>query len=336
MATMRTVLLPGFDLPVSVLGFGCANLMGRVSQRQSERALAYAFDCGVTFFDTSRSYGWGRSEGVLGAFLRGKRDRVVICTKYGTLPPPRNRLREWAKPVVRVVLSTASHLGLSRLRNRVLQRVGNHRNAFVKSGRFEIDAATASLETSLRELNTDYLDLWLMHNPTFDDVSDGSVYEFMRRQVARGTIRAFGVSTAPAVAKAILARYPDTPAIQIPNNVFEAGLVELPHSDSRMDFTNVPFGSGAALGRLLKLFREQPRLAQLWSEQLGWDLNSHNGAGRLLLASALEENREGVVVCGMHDPARILRNAAVAAETLPAELPAVRDAIRTIPNTDPA
>lgn len=330
MAYMRTVLLPGFDKPCSALGFGCANLMGRVSRRQSERALAYAFDCGVTFFDTSRSYGWGRSEEVLGGFAKGKRDKILICTKFGTLPPPRNRLREWAKPVVRNVLSAASRFGFVGLRSRVMHRVVEHRNAVVQSGRFEVAAANASLEASLRELGTDYLDLWLMHNPTFDDVADGATYDFMQRQVARGTIRAYGVSTTPGVAKAILDRYPETPAVQIPNNLFEAGLIELPKSETRIDITNVPFGSGAALARLGSLLGEQPQFDQQWSQQLGWESMSPFGTARLLLAAALQENRGGVVVCGMHDPERIRMNTDATSGPLPAELPGLIDSIRGV------
>ena len=60
---MRPIQLRGTELKSSALGFGCANLMGRVGRRESLRALELAFDQGISYFDTARSYGWGKSEG---------------------------------------------------------------------------------------------------------------------------------------------------------------------------------------------------------------------------------------------------------------------------------
>ena len=72
---MRYVDLPipsgGMAAQVSVLGFGCAALMGRVGRRDSLAALAAAQDAGINFFDTARSYGYGESEALLGQFLTG-------------------------------------------------------------------------------------------------------------------------------------------------------------------------------------------------------------------------------------------------------------------------
>ena len=70
---------------MSVLGFGCAALMGRASRGESLKALGTALDAGITFFDTARSYGYGASEGLLGQFLQGRRDKVILCTKFGIL-----------------------------------------------------------------------------------------------------------------------------------------------------------------------------------------------------------------------------------------------------------
>jgi aryl-alcohol dehydrogenase-like predicted oxidoreductase len=62
---MRYVDLPvatsGSGAKVSLLGFGCAPLMGRVGHRDSLRAPAAAMHAGITFFDTARSYGYGES-----------------------------------------------------------------------------------------------------------------------------------------------------------------------------------------------------------------------------------------------------------------------------------
>ena len=79
-------LAPG--LPASSrLGFGCASVIGRVSRRESERAIAAALDHGITHFDVAPAYGYGEAETVLGAALKGRRDRVVIASKFGLAAP---------------------------------------------------------------------------------------------------------------------------------------------------------------------------------------------------------------------------------------------------------
>ena len=69
------------------LGFGCASLGSHVSEGQGLRALHAAFERGVTWYDVAPPYGDGEAEEILGRFLTGRRDRVVICTKFGVPRP---------------------------------------------------------------------------------------------------------------------------------------------------------------------------------------------------------------------------------------------------------
>src|ERR1700739_896790 len=72
---------------VSVIGLGCAAMLGRAGRRESLAALAAAYDAGITFYDTARSDGSGACEGLLAEFFAsGRRDSVVLCTKFGILP----------------------------------------------------------------------------------------------------------------------------------------------------------------------------------------------------------------------------------------------------------
>src|SRR6266850_5260894 len=71
-------------LEVSVVGLGCNNFGGRVDEEGTRAVVDAALDAGVTFFDTADSYGnQGGSETILGHVLRGRRDRVVLATKFG-------------------------------------------------------------------------------------------------------------------------------------------------------------------------------------------------------------------------------------------------------------
>jgi aryl-alcohol dehydrogenase-like predicted oxidoreductase len=71
-------------LEVSVVGLGCNQFGGRLNAEQTRAVVDRALDAGVTFLDTADIYGGsGGSETALGAALDGRRDRVVLATKFG-------------------------------------------------------------------------------------------------------------------------------------------------------------------------------------------------------------------------------------------------------------
>src|SRR5919202_3997065 len=69
---------------VSVVGLGCNNFGGRVDRDGTRAVVDAALDAGVTLFDTADIYGGGRSEEFLGEILGGRRERVVLATKWGS------------------------------------------------------------------------------------------------------------------------------------------------------------------------------------------------------------------------------------------------------------
>jgi aryl-alcohol dehydrogenase-like predicted oxidoreductase len=76
----------GPDLEVSALGLGCMGMSqsyGAADERESIATLHRAIDLGVTLFDTAEVYGPFANEELLGRALRGRRDEVVIATKFG-------------------------------------------------------------------------------------------------------------------------------------------------------------------------------------------------------------------------------------------------------------
>src|SRR5438105_1114708 len=75
----------GADGPeVSVVGLGCNNFGGRVDAEGTRAVVDAALEAGVTLFDTADIYGGkGGSESFLGEALEGRRDRVLIATKFG-------------------------------------------------------------------------------------------------------------------------------------------------------------------------------------------------------------------------------------------------------------
>jgi aryl-alcohol dehydrogenase-like predicted oxidoreductase len=76
---------------VSAIGLGCMGMSefyGPGNDQQSLEALATALAQGIDFLDTADMYGLGHNEELLGRFLRGRRERVVIATKFGIVRDP--------------------------------------------------------------------------------------------------------------------------------------------------------------------------------------------------------------------------------------------------------
>jgi aryl-alcohol dehydrogenase-like predicted oxidoreductase len=78
-------------LTVSAIGLGCMSLSGiygAADDAVSEDLIRHAIDRGVDHFDSSDMYGWGHNERVLGHALKGRRDQVVLATKFGQVERP--------------------------------------------------------------------------------------------------------------------------------------------------------------------------------------------------------------------------------------------------------
>jgi aryl-alcohol dehydrogenase-like predicted oxidoreductase len=287
---MRLVELPGSDLTLSRLGFGTAALMARLGRRESVRLLEIAHDSGITHFDTARAYGYGEAEAALGDFLANRRGTVTVTTKLGMLPPRRSRALQGAKALGRVGARALPAL-------RPLLRRGGQ--SLAKSSVFEPGAARASLETSLRELRVDTVDVLLLHECRPADLETDGLHAFLEQVVAEGKVRAFGIGTDRDSTAAIVASRPEfAPIVQVRQTVADPAL-ELPHG--------VGLITHSAVGPLVEAVSERAR-ADGWSRET---------VGRLLLAGALRANRAGTVLFSSTDEGRIRANAALADEPEP-------------------
>ena len=78
-------------LSVSTIGLGCMSLSGvygEADDAKSEELIRYAIDLGVVHLDSSDMYGWGHNELVIGRAIKGRRDKVVLATKFGQTQRP--------------------------------------------------------------------------------------------------------------------------------------------------------------------------------------------------------------------------------------------------------
>ena len=162
-------------LEVSALGMGCWAIggpwtwaqpgrepfpagWGNTDDDESMRAVHAAMELGVNFFDTAANYGAGHSEVVLGQTLKGKRDKVVIATKFGHI----------VNEAKKTVYGDAAQI---------------------------IKNVRADVENSLRRLQTDFIDIYQLHEGRYDPELALELQVILEELVSAGKIRLYGWST---------------------------------------------------------------------------------------------------------------------------------------------
>jgi D-threo-aldose 1-dehydrogenase len=282
------------------LGFGCASLMRLPSRRRRQALLEEAFDQGIRHFDVARMYGLGAAEGELGRFARGRRDEIAIATKFGIAPNGRvGRLAPLQAPA-RAILARFPAL-----------RAGVKRNegALHTPRYYDAASACASLETSLRELGTEYVDVLFVHDPGAVELPDmDELVGALEGLREAGRIRAWGVSGEAGPALLLATGWPQC-VPQLRNDIFSF--------DSPQTAGKVPpiyFGVFAeALGRIRARLLADEGLRASWQQETGLDCADTKVLARLLLQDALDRNRAGGAIFATTQPQRIGEAVAAAA-----------------------
>lgn len=216
---------PGTELHVSVVGLGTSPIGGGYFHRDDDEALRViqeAFEEGVTFFDTSDNYTMGHAEKLLGRALLGHRDKVVLASKGAVQYKPLGALFNLARPVIGPVIRPAREALFKRGR----RAIGLTRNRQKRFSYKPEDLAQA-VEGSLRRLNTEYLDIYQLHNPRVADFRDGDVMEGLARLKEAGKIRYAGIAVLNIEdALAGLEYGTMLDSLQLPINLFEQEAIQ--------------------------------------------------------------------------------------------------------------
>jgi len=277
------------------LGFGCGDLYSKAAHAQSVRLIETALDAGIRYFDVARMYGDGQAESVLGSVLPRIRDQVIITSKAGILPWSmlhRPRLASKAAKLVRL----AGPLG------RAL--VPAPPPSAPRFGAFRRTDLVRSVNRSLKDLRTDYLDILLLHECSAEDAQGAEVVAFLGQLRAAGKIRAFGIATHFPETCQLLEQAPQTARVaQFASDALNRNVGRLPAGRAELVVTHTPIKQ--SLPRLLEHLAADPQAASRWRERTGLAPDDRPGVARLLLADAIAANATGVVLFSSSRPDRI-------------------------------
>ncbi|MEL9969424.1 MAG: aldo/keto reductase [Metallosphaera sp.] len=147
---------------VSQLGIGMWSLVTDWWGRpdKARDIIKAAIDLDINFFDTADMYGNGKAEEILGDSVKTKRDKVIILTKIG--------YDFYTSP------------------ERPKQR-------------YDIEYLNMAVKKSLKRLQTDYIDILMLHNPKLKDISNKDLLEFMKSLKSDGIARVIGVALGPTL-----------------------------------------------------------------------------------------------------------------------------------------
>jgi aryl-alcohol dehydrogenase-like predicted oxidoreductase len=182
------------------------------SRADEQRMLQQAIEGGINFFDTADLYSHGQSEIVVGRAIKRRRPDVVVATKGGYVLPARSRLVGHIKPLVRPIIQA---IGLRR----PASSSGAPRGAAAQD--FTPAYLAAAVESSLRRLGTDYIDIYQLHSPARSVVEAGDFVAGLQRLQDQGKIRHFGIAVDAVADAEPFAAHSAITAIELPFSVID-------------------------------------------------------------------------------------------------------------------
>ena len=156
-------------LEVSEIGFGAwtiaLNWWGKeIDEDEAKRMLKKAYDCGINFFETSDMYGRGKSERLIGETFKDMRNEIIISTKYG------------------YDFESVDQVGHKELPQKFDEQFTHH-----------------ALKKSLERLQTDFVDVYGLHNPKMNHVHDDKIFHTLDNLVTERKITTYQVALGPAI-----------------------------------------------------------------------------------------------------------------------------------------
>jgi len=162
-------ILSKSGIKVSEIGFGAWTLGldwwgKKIEDDEAKRLLRKAYDLGINYFETGDIYGRGKSEKLIGEVFSGMRNDVVISTKFG------------------YDIYSNEQIGHKELPQK-----------------FTSEFTDFALQKSLERLQTDYVDVYGLHNPKIQTIRDDKIFDTLDKKIKEGKIKSYQVALGPAI-----------------------------------------------------------------------------------------------------------------------------------------
>jgi aryl-alcohol dehydrogenase-like predicted oxidoreductase len=215
-------------ISVSEIGFGAWTLGldwwgKKIEDDEAKKMLKRAFDLGINYFETGDIYGRGKSEKLIGEVFSGMRDEIVLSTKYG------------------YDIYSNEQIGHKELPQK-----------------FTTEFTDFALKKSLERLQTDYVDVYGLHNPKIHTIRDKQIFEFLDEKIKSGIIKSYQIALGPAIGWTQEGlesmKITNTTAVQTVYNILEQNpgntLIEEAEKNNVGILVRVPDASGILTGKV--------------------------------------------------------------------------------------
>ncbi|MCP3369501.1 aldo/keto reductase [Bradyrhizobium cajani] len=283
---MKTVCVEALGACVSSIGFGCASLGGRVGARAGLEALERAYDSGINWYDVAPSYGDGMAESICGQFASARRGSVYICTKIGMRPSTTAAAMRVLKPIARASLALFPGI--------------QPRLSTMKPKPFKVPLSAelirTGIESSLRRLRTDYVDVLALHRPTREEIVREDIIRAVERIVQDGKARAISIAGNNQVGIDGLDQSLPFRLLQIANNPLEPNVLRSRQAERGRTF--VTYGTFSNVDELVARIGARQRVLNDLHE-LGYRGDLSEIAIAFVVDYALASNSAGVTLFSM-------------------------------------
>jgi pyridoxine 4-dehydrogenase len=283
----------------SKLGLGTgmlASWRGGLSPAEAKRLLDAAADNGINLIDTADSYASGECERLLGNLLRGRREKFSVMTKAG-----------YASADIRGPLHK-----LNPLFKKLKHKLGPRQD-------FRPERIGHCLRRSLQRLQTDRVEVFVLHDPPAEVLADGALFDELSKFKASGMALRLGISSGSDDALRLALAWPDCDVIQTP--LLEDGGLATPLREAGNKRPLIVLNHVSLGGRLPGPTQDASPAIRTWQEKVA-ALARELGVGShaALLQMALEATGAATVLTGTRSVSHLVENCRAVLRPRQAEL----------------
>jgi D-threo-aldose 1-dehydrogenase len=285
------------------LGFGLSSIAGLASTAKQRELLDCVLDRGITHFDVAPYYGSGDAERILGDWIRYKKPEITVTTKFGLTPP-----KIVGSPVGRILKSSARRIfitfpSLKQFASNVVSKRNDHSTSVAR----DPNELRLSVENSLRNLNVETIDYFLLHDWSASDAAKDDVQHALEDLISGGKVMQVGLGASAADAVQLGLKKSVFSVYQFENSLLNNSSSTVSLLNKHNVFTHRSVAE--TYSRILHALNVRPGLLAIWSRELGVDSLNCEFLVHALLEWAIRANPQGTVLFSTRSIKNVENNA---------------------------